>query len=234
MNYSGERMFFDIHVHGDEGLVREAKRLGYDGICIVYYSDEYSQKMNDFRKIKDKFDIQIHKGVEITAKNVEDLRKKIKKFRKKVDILTVHGGDIKINRAASENPRVDIISHPYRNRIDCGINHVLAKKAARNNVAIDIDISYILKTRSSLRSKVLSQFREILKLNKKFNFPLIITNNAHSIYDLRTPKDIIAFLGCIGMAEKDVVKAMSINPIKILERNREKDIFIVNGVKIVK
>ncbi len=219
-------MFFDFHVHGNEKLAKEAKRLGYEGICLVRYSDEYHQAIKKNSGAKT--------GVEIIAENSDDLKKKIRKFRRKVDILLVHGGNIKINRTACEDPRIDIIAHPYRNRRDCGINHVLAKEAAENGVAVEININYILKFRSSLRSKVLNQFRQILKLQRKFKFPLIITSGAHSIYDLRAPRDIIALTSCFGMAEEEANDGLSKTPITIMEKSKVRKDYIVNGVRVIR
>ena len=222
-------MFFDFHVHGNEKLAKEAKRLGYDGICIVCYSDEYHQDRDSIRK-----NSGIKSGIEIIAENPDDLKKKIQKFRRRADILMVHGGNIKINRTACEDPRIDIIIHPYRNRRDCGINHVLAKEAAKNAVAVEININYILKSRSSLRSKVLSQFMQILKLQRKFKFPLIITSGAHSIYDLRTPRDIIALTSCFGMTEEEANDGLSKTPITIIKKSKMRKDLIVSGVRIIR
>lgn len=223
-------MFFDFHVH-DIQLAKEAKRLGYNGVALIQSSKNYSKEyFNDIEKIED--DFKIFKGIEIFAKNPDDLKKKVQKFRSKVDVIIVNGGNIKINRAACENPRVDILAHPYKNRRDSGINHVLARKALENEVAIEFSINSLLKTRSSVRVKTLSQFRQIMKLHKKFKFPLIIASNAHSLYDLRTPEDIVALTKCFDMDSDETMNSLSQIPINIIEKNRIRKHIIVKGVKI--
>lgn len=222
-------MFFDFHVH-DIQLAEEAKRLGYSGIAFIQ-SSKNEGKADKIDEIKD--DFKIFSGIEIYAKNPEDLKKKVMKFREKKDVVIVNGGNIKINRAACEDPRVDILSHPYKNRRDSGINHVLAKKASENNVAIEFSINQVIKTRLSIRAKLLSQFRQILKLQRKFGFPLIITSNAYSIYDLRTPNDIIAFTGCLEMTSDEIMDALSKNPINIIERSRIRKNVIVKGARTI-
>ena len=221
-------MFFDFHVHNTQ-LAGEAKRLGYNGIAIIQSSKNYN-KPDD---INPQDDFNIWNGVEIYAKNPDDLRKKVQKFRERSDVVIVNGGDIKINRAACEDPRVDILAHPYKNRRDSGINHVLAKKASENNVAIELSINPMIKTRLSLRAKILSQFRQILKLQRKFKFPLIITSNAYSIYDLRTPEDIIAFAGCLEMTHEEIISSLSKNPADIIKRSRIRKNVIVQGARII-
>ncbi len=225
-------MFFDFHIHGDIQLAKEAKRLGYNGVALIQSSKNYSKEdLNDVTEIED--DFKIFQGIEIFAKNPDDLKKKVQKFRPKVDVLIVNGGNIKINRAACENPRVDILTHPYKNRRDSGINHILAKKASENEVAIELSINSMIKTRSSVRVKTLSQFRQIMKLQRKFKFPLIIASNAHSIYDLRTPKDIITLAKCLEMTSTEAENSLSQIPINIIERNKIRKNIIVKGVKIV-
>ena len=165
------KMFFDFHVH-DVQLADEAKRLGYNGIAFIQSSKNYNKSNNN--SIKD--DFKIFSGVEIYAKNPEDLKKKVQRLREINDVIIVNGGNLKINRAACEDPRVDILAHPYKSRRDSGINHILAKKASENEVAIELSINSILKTHLLIRAKILSQFRQILKLQRKFGFPLIITS----------------------------------------------------------
>ena len=221
-------MFFDFHVHNTQ-LAEEAKRLGYNGIALIQSSRNYN-KPDD---INPQDDFSIWTGVEIYAKNPDDLRKKVQKFRERSDVVIVNGGDIKINRAACEDPRVDILAHPYKNRRDSGINHVLAKKASENNVAIELSINPMIKTRLSLRAKILSQFRQILKLQRKFKFPLIITSNAYSLYDLRTPEDIIAFAGCLEMTHDEIISSLSKNPADIIKRSRIRKNVIVQGARTI-
>lgn len=226
-------MFFDFHVHGDCTLAREAYRLGYNGIALIQSSNNYRKDLwDDINEIDPEF--KIFSGVEIYARNNQDLKKKINKFRDREDVLIVNGGNLKINRAACEDPRVDIIANPYKNRRDSGINHVLARKAAENEVAIELSINPLIKTRLSLRAKLLSYFRQIIKLYRKFEFPVIISSNAHSSYDLRTPYDIITLARCFGMTAVEAENSLSKNPLNIIKRNKIRKDIVVKGVRMIK
>ncbi len=249
-------MFFDFHVNNDLKLVEEAERLGYAGLTLFkedkdHSKSGYKQKIDDGNVLAEKDDtnvligkdagnvlaekysIRIYKGVLIQARNPEDMRQKVKKSRKNADVIMVPGGDQKMNRAACEDPQVDVLSKPYFNRRDCGINHVMAKKAAQNGVAIELNIKYLTKTSSYLHYKVLSHFREIIKLKRKYNFPVIITSDADSIYDLHTPKDLVALSRCFGMKREEAENTLSQTPMKIIEKSSTRNEVIVNGVKVV-
>jgi ribonuclease P/MRP protein subunit RPP1 len=234
-------MFFDFHIHGDHKLALEALKIGYHGVVLVNHSEELEKHLNLLKStaeyikhVKNISRLLIQKGVEIKAENPEDLKRKVKKFRNKTDVLLVQGGNLKINRAATEDPRVDILCYPYRSRVDSGINHVLAAKAAENRVAIEINLKYLLMNRPNQRHRVLSQFRQIVKLHRKFKFPVIITSDANSIYDLHSPRDVVALAGCFGMTLEEATKAMSTVPQEIMERGRLRDQIIVSGVRLVK
>jgi ribonuclease P/MRP protein subunit RPP1 len=229
-----EGMFFDLHVHGNQNLIKEAERLGYAGIAVTRYFEEYNPDFSrEFDYLTESSSIVLKKCVEISCKNPEDLKKKVQKTRKKADIQIVRGGDLKVNRAACEDQRVDILSQPYRSRRDTGINHILARKAAINSVAIEINLKTLLKTNLRYRYRVISQFRHIVELHRKFKFPLIITSNANSKYDLRTPQDISALAKCFGMTFEESFDAISKTPMNIIETNNKRDSFIVDGVRTV-
>ncbi len=227
-------MFLDLHVHGNESVIKEAERLGYVGVAVTRYMEEYNTEFKrEFDELNSSSNIILKRGLEITCKNSQDMKKKVQKSRKRADILIVQGGDLKVNRAACEDKRVDVLSQPYRSRRDTGINHILAKKAADNSVAIEINLKYLLKNNPRYRYRIISQFRHTVKLQRKFKFPLIITSDSTSKYDLRTPQDMVALGGCFGMTPEEVFDAISTIPNAIIETNNIRDSFIVEGVKTV-
>lgn len=221
-------------MHGDKELINEAERLGYAGIALTSYFEDYNNDFfNEFEEIEQSTNLILKKCIEISCKNPEELKKKVQKSRKKVDIVMVRGGDLKVNRAACEDRRVDVLSQPYRSRRDTGLNHVLARKAAENNVAIEINLKFFLKTNLRYRYQVISQYRHIMDLQRKFEFPIIITSNSNSKYDLRTPQDIIALSKCFGMTIEESYGAISTTPENIIEINDNRSIFVIDGVKTI-
>jgi ribonuclease P/MRP protein subunit RPP1 len=236
-------MFFDFHIHGGPELAIDAGNMGYHGVGLTVYSRDCINQPETLKNLRKSISnlnedgdkhLSIQIGVEIEAKNQEDLKKQVQQFRKKADFILVHGGDLKINRAATEDPRVDILSHPYRNRFDSGINHVLAVKAAENRVAVEINLKYFLLTRPSQQYRVLSQFRQIMKLHRKYGVQVIITSDTNSFYGLRNPRDVTALAACFGMTEDEAFDALSKTPQEIIQRNKLRDEVIVPGVRLIK
>jgi len=233
-------MFIDLHVHYYPGITKDAWKMGYQGLVLVKSSEKLSSNSNgpkgpskDYKNSDIRAKISTFEGVEVRAKNPEDLKRKIQRFRNSTDVLLVHGGDLKINRAAVEDVRVDVLAHPYQGRKDSGFNHILAKKAAENGVAVEINIGYFLRNRNHRRQKILAQFREIMKLKAKYDFSLVITSGARSIYDLRSPRDLMALSSCFGMDKETAFSSLSNVPEAIIEKNQLRHQIISSGVRLL-
>lgn len=165
----------------------------------------------------------------LEAKDWGELKRKIREEREKADVLVFEGGDKELNRKASQEPRLDIILSPEKGGRDSGIDHVTAKEAAENNVAIGFSLRSLQKE-GKRRSQNLSNWRKNLKLCKKFGAPSIITTEASSVYDLRSPRDLASIIDSIGFEGQEMV---SQNPREILKRSEKvnSEGFIRPGVK---
>jgi len=157
-----DEAFYDLCVHAyPEGgstvsrMALAAKGLGYSGICVANHQDFIVEP--DFPGVIS--------GVEVVAKNSNDLRRQVDRYRGKVRVLAVHGGDPAINRAACEDDRVDILLHPPDGKTS-GINHILAKLAADKRVAIGFELLPIICSRGGSRVRTLSNYRTNLALAK--------------------------------------------------------------------
>ncbi|WP_297898482.1 ribonuclease P protein component 3 [Methanobrevibacter sp.] len=242
--------FHDLNLKGknyklDKDLILNAYNLGWKYINLNYspenfkkaidYKNELIEDINEIMKIHNignKDGIKFDFGVEINPKNQNELYKISKKYRNKSKYVTVLGGDLAVNRAACENRLIDVLSRPYfRNRSSCGINHVLAKEAVRNNVAIELCFNDILSSYLSYRAKTLAYFREIIKLYNKFKFPLIITSGASSIWEMKSPRDILAIFNQLGLSQEDLELCLVDYPSNLVEFNNDRENMIVIGVK---
>ena len=238
--------YYDLNIRGhsyesDLKLILEANRLGWTYVNLIYSPDMYDlalkyrgdleEKLDNIAKIADLKETEFEFGIEINVRNPNDIRKNSRKFRNKTKFISVFGGDSNINRIACENIQIDVLSRPYFKRKDCGINHVLAKEAFKNNVAIELCFKDILSSYLSYRSRVLSHFREIIKLHKKFKFPLIITTGSSSLFDIRSPRDISAIFKSIGLNENDIKNCLNSYPENIVSFNNDRKDMVVLGVK---
>jgi ribonuclease P/MRP protein subunit RPP1 len=235
--------FYDLHLHSEfsegkssvEDFARRAKTLGFKGICFaVYYKDR--KQVDRLKKTavetSKKIGIDIFIGLEATT--LEELKKLIN-IRRDYDLLLVRGTDLNLNRKAVETKEVDILTHPEYNRKDSGLNHVMAKLAAKNQVAIEINFREILLSSKNTRSHIMRHIRENVKLCKKYKTSIIISSGAVSHWQLKDPK-VLMSMGCLLGLElneaKDALSKTPENMIKMIKERRDRR-WIRPGVKVV-
>ncbi len=247
--------FYDLNLRGqnyenDLALIREANKFGWDYLNLNYSHDNFNQAIQylddlkeelsridfnqTYRNKKTNFEhAEISMGINILNANSNDIRKIINRYRDKSNYISCLGGDLKINRSVCENRRIDVLSRPYYKRRDSGMNHVLAKEAARNNVAIELCFKDILNNHLKYRANVISSFKEILMFHRKFKFPLILTTDSKSLYDVRSTRDLLAFFKSIGFTDNEIYDGFYYYPKQIVDFNKERGNVIVQGVKII-
>lgn len=232
-------MFFDLNIKGSSLennliLANQALEYGWNHINFSYNQNDFA----DALKFKDELTGELDEKIscdytlEIKSNNVDEIRKLTNKFRNKSSCISVVGGDLKVNRAALENIKIDVLSRPYLKRFDSGINHVLSREAVKNNVAIELCFKDILRSYLSHRSKVISNLKDIYTLYRKFDFPLILSSRAETVFDIRTTHDFAAVFKQTGLSDDEIAKSF-ITSSKILEFNDNRDNLILKGVRRV-
>jgi len=236
--------FYDLHIHSEfsggtsslEQLAEMVQNLNYFGFCFTSFfkNDAQIKKLEtEIERIKRKFNLEIFLGFE--ARDTKDLMKLIER-RRRFDLLLVHGGDLKLNRLAVENPEVDILAHPEMNRNDSGLNHVLMKMAKKHNVAIEINFKQILTTSKKSRGRVLSNMQNNVKLAKKFKVPITITSGAYSHWEIIDPQVLSSFGTLLGLELIQGINSVSKIPENIMKQSKERrnEKWVMPGVKVVK
>ncbi|MBE6498284.1 MAG: ribonuclease P [Methanobrevibacter sp.] len=232
-------MFFDLNIEGSSledniDLACEASKYGWNHINFSYNQNDFKQALEFKQDLYDNLEktIDFDYTLEIKSNNVAEIRKIVRKFRNKSSCISVVGGDLKVNRAVLENIQIDVLSRPYLRRYDSGLNQVLAKESVRNNVAIELCFKDVLKSYLAHRAKVISNFKDIYTLYRKFDFPLILSSRAESVFDIRTTHDFIAFFKQTGLEAGEINKSF-LTAQNILEFNRDRKNLILKGVRRV-
>lgn len=236
--------YYDLDVRSDfsEGessiqeIAERAKLLGFKGICFA----ENFESLRQLEKLREKtsgiskkININIFLGFE--ARNKYEL-KKLVSIRKKYDILLVNGSDLNLNRKAVETPEVDILTNPEIGGKSSGFNHVMAKLANKNNVAIEVNFREILLSYKNTRSRVIKNITKNVGLCKKFKAPLITCSGAISHWQLKDPKVLVS-MGCLlGLEIDEAKKSLSETPNKIIKMITERQCkeWVRPGVKVVR
>ena len=69
--------------------------------------------------------------------------------------------------------------------------------------------------------------------HRKFKFPLILTTDSKSVYDIRSARDIASFFKSIGFTDKEIYDGLYYYPKQIIDFNKERENMIVRGVKVI-
>jgi ribonuclease P/MRP protein subunit RPP1 len=192
-----------------------ARKLGYSGIIITNHNAPVPPFGSDGARLAG--GIEVVFGVEIVAADQRAIHSRAASLRNKVDFIAVHGGDEKINRAACEDPNVDMLAHPQGGRAGIG---VAAARAARDNqVAICLDLGPMIRLRGGGRVRWMEAVKRDLDLVRKFDLHLMISTGAAFHLDLRSPREAMALASLLGVERDRALDALAL-PKSILDLNR--------------
>lgn len=220
--------FYDLHVHSTlsigesspEEILDFAKKLGLNGVGIVrYYNGREPQKIEAKTGSEN---IDVVNAVMLKPKSPGELNTLAEKARKKAEVLMVHGGDYDINRAACENPLIDVLCHPELGRKDSGLDHICAKAAAENKVAMEINFREILESYKKQRVHVIAAMKKNAMLCENYNASVVATSGAVTKWNMRAPRDLAAVANILGLKLGKAIESVSTVPETIVKQNREK------------
>lgn len=195
-------------------LALVARRLGYEGIIICNHTGyEKFLQPSAAREVKG---IKVAFGTEVLANNPRALRSRVAQARSRFPFVAVHGGSEDMNRAACEDPEVDVLFHPEEGRKVLGI--AAARAAQMNQVAIGFDLRPLIRLRGSSRSRWLEVVQRNLNLARKFDLSMTITTGSRSRLDLRAPMELRALAEIAGFESHETEEALRY-PARVLELN---------------
>ncbi len=185
--------------NGDSSVRRfalEAAALGFDSLVAF---DTPSAIYGD---------VEVQRGLFIQNAGMKDVIAQVKRVNDPVTVVSVRAGDAGFNRGVVGLKGVHILRGIHaaeKNAFD----HVTAKMAADNRVAVDIDLSCLISARGILRQKAIQRYRDVMVLEQRFEFPLTLSTYARSVLDLRAVREISGLCTLLGMDLPDVEKALA-------------------------
>lgn len=222
--------YYDLHIHvkdsGGEDSVNDiinmASRLGLKGVGIALHAEQPFGEFVEYKKKAGEKGIDLVSVALVQAKSVNEMQNLVSKARSKAEIVAVYGGDYDINRAACENPMVDILLHPEHGRLDSGLDHICVRSAADNNVTIEINFHELLESYRKRRIRIFAKMKQNILLCKKFGVKFIVTSGAVSKWDMRFGRELAALPFLMGIELGQSIESASIVPEELVKLNREK------------
>jgi len=227
-------MYETVHARpdGDSTVARlalTASEFGFDGIVVRNHGD--APAAYDAETITDTYGIDVVDGVEVRAEDPGSASGFVGNHRDRRTLVAVHGGTVRMNRFAVEQPAVDVLAHPMAG--DGDVNHVIAKAAAENGVHLEVSLSRVLRADGGTRVQAVRDLRKLRELIEAYDVPYVVSGDPGNHLQLRAPRELVAVgaeLGFDAEAVREGLRAWG----KLAERNRERasDSFVEPGVRI--
>ncbi len=157
----------------------------------------------------------LDKSLIIRTEKRDELMKKVSSYHAKNIPVIVLGSTDEINRMALEDKRVDMLLSPEELRKkdfmkwkNSGLNHVLCRLAAQNNIKIGISFSAIKHLESKERSLRLSRIMQNIILCRKYSTKIVLASFAESESDLLSPYELRSLGIVMGMTPKQANESL--------------------------
>jgi ribonuclease P/MRP protein subunit RPP1 len=151
--------------------------------------------------------VEILSGILVQDAPMRDVIARVKRAKDSGRVVSVGARDNGFNRAVISLRGVHIL-RGIQAADKMAFDHVTAKMAADNNVAIDIDLSVLIAARGVTRQRAIHRYRDILTLERRFEFPVSLSSYARSYLDLRAVREITGLCSLIGMDISGVENAL--------------------------
>jgi len=132
------------------------------------------------------------------------------------NIVIKQGGSEQQNRGNVSDKNVDILMNPelksYKDKLhyrNSGLNHILAKIATDNDVAIGFGFSYLLNSNNVERARIIGRMKQNVRICRKSKTKMVVCSYASSPQEMRGAKDLLAFARVLGMTGGEAKKALN-------------------------
>lgn len=137
----------------------------------------------------------------------------VDRARQKAKFIVVRSSDKDVHLVEHSHPTVlfDLEATPRHDALHqraSGINHVLARLCAKNNVTIAFSLHSLLETHGERRAQLLGRIMQNVMLCRKFKVPVKIASFAKSPAGMRNPEDMKSLFVVLGMHPSEATKAL--------------------------
>lgn len=178
-----------------------AEKLGYSGLILVY---DNQKDLPDINKFKSKIKLK-------TA--LLALQKKIQSARARSKLVFTRA--VEDNRFAFEKSRPDLIfaleeaqPRDFMHQRGSGLNHIMCRFAKDNDVRIGFSFNSIINSSGMSRAQIIGRMQQNILLCRKFRCKMVVASFAKDAFEMRSPKDLMAFFIEIGMHQKEAKDAL--------------------------
>jgi len=196
-------------------MLLTAKHLGFTYVAVTSVNEvpEVDVKGHSVKGLK------IVKRVIIDVEDKSEALSMIRKFRYKVQLISVKCNSLGLARFAARDRRVDILMLPKSFQLKFADKSEV-RLALQGNTAVEISLKELIHSKNL--SKILALYQRICLFARKVGVPIIISSGATNVYEMRSPHDMLSIALLLDIPLHYAQHCVSTFPVEIIERNIKK------------
>ena len=236
------KRFVDLHLRAPikdpyqvERMIRKSSELGYRLVGLMLPPNIMRDHVNQLQQICSDAAIDLVTRVNLSPKTPGELLRDLRRLRRKFEVISVACTSKGVARQAARDRRVDLLSFPATDLRKRFFDRAEAELASKALSSLEIEMAPLLLLAGFSRIRLLSRLRREVETAEKFKVPVTISSGATNEYLIRGPHDYAALTILFGMPVSSALRALSENPVTMVERNREKlsPDYVSPGIRVV-
>ena len=238
-----KRVFADLHLRlnvkdagGALQIINKAAGLGYRLIGVPLASEVRADKVAKLQEACGEIGVDFVSRVDLRPKTRNELTGKLRRLRRKFEVVCVCCENKAVARQAAKDRRVDLISFPFLEFQKRFFDRAEAELASKGLAALEVDVNPLLILEGVARIRLLSYLCREVAIARSFGVPVVISSCVSREKLLRKPREMAALGFLFGLDEVSALEAVSRNALAIVKRNREKlsGRFVAPGIRLVR
>ncbi len=207
---------------------RLAALLGYCAISLVLDPRRLDAAV-ELKRSAAEWGLDFVSRIDVTADSNAAMKRLLRKFRRRVELISVRGLDRRTISFGCRDRRVDLVTVErcakfYRGDLD----NLLSQ-----DKSVELVARPLLRYSGRERGAVIRVYREVFERPERRGVKVVVGSGAQRPLEIRGPRELAAlFAEVLDASQRDMLDAISTNPLRLVERNRFKlsEYFIMPGV----
>jgi ribonuclease P/MRP protein subunit RPP1 len=216
-------------------MIYKAQELGYKRVAIPLPSNVTRDQNRKLKQTCESANLDYVSRINLSPNNSKELLHDLRRYRRKFEIIAIRCNSKNVARQAAKDRRVDLLQFSLTNLRKRFFDKQEAELSSQALSSLEIEIAPLLQLTSFSRIRILSSLRREVAIAKRANVPIILSSGATSEQLMRKPHDYATLTNLFDLPLFSALAALSINPLKIVERNRKKlnPDYVAPGIRVV-
>jgi RNase P/RNase MRP subunit p30 len=238
-----KRKYADLHLipslndlHSLDCLIDKASELGYHLVAASISRGTLEEEIQKLGKKCSQENLDFASRVDLKPRTPGQLLHDLRAVRRKFEIVAVECESKNVARQAAKDRRVDLLNFPSIDFHRRFFDRAEAELASSSLSALELDMKPLLTFDGTPKIRFLSSLRREVAIAKDFGVPVVLSSGASNALLMRKPKEFAVLASLFDFDEASALRAVSENPVSIVDRNRQKLSwhFVAPGIRVMR